>query len=222
MRTNLALVALAAAVIVATALPAHSQQARSGLTGLVLDPGGLAVPGVNVTILNVNTGLSRSTVTSTNGRYIFNGMQPGSYRLTFFLASFKTVNREDVELSVGQELTINVALELGGVEETVTVTGETPMLELKSKEIGGVIGEDAFEQLPTQNRSFVMFAALMPGVIPNPQTGSTASDSIFVNGQDDNNNAFYIDGAENSDDVIGARAGAKRVPRSRRSRSSRF
>ena len=85
MRTNLALVALAVAVVVATALPAHSQQARSGLTGVVLDPGGLALPGVNVTILNVDTGSSRNTVTSTTGRYIFNGMQPGNYRLTFAL-----------------------------------------------------------------------------------------------------------------------------------------
>lgn len=208
MRTKLALIALATALVVA-AVPAHAQQARSGLTGVVSDPGGLPLPGVTVTALDVGTGISRTSVTSSTGRYIFNSLQPGNYRLTFELASFKTLNRENVDLSVGQQLTIDVALELGGVEETITVTGETPMLELKSKEVGGVIDEDAFEQLPTQNRSFVMFAGYMPGVVPNPQTGSTAADSIFVNGQDDNNNAFYVDGAENSDDVIGARAGAQ-------------
>ncbi len=209
MKTKVLKLALAVAVVVLTAALAHAQQARSGLTGVVLDPGGLALPGVTVTATNVDTGIARTSVTTATGRYIFNSMASANYTLRFELASFKTLNREGVVLSVGQQLTIDVTLDLGGVEETVTVTGETPMLELKSKEVGGVIGEDAFEQLPTQNRSFVMFAAYMPGVVPNPQTGSTASDSIFVNGQDDNNNAFYVDGAENSDDVIGARAGAQ-------------
>jgi outer membrane receptor protein involved in Fe transport len=66
-----------------------------------------------------------------------------------------------------------------------------------------------FEDLPSQNRSFALFAALLPGVVPSPTTESTSADAIFVNGQDDNNNSFYVDGADNDDDVIGARAGAQ-------------
>jgi outer membrane receptor protein involved in Fe transport len=187
----------------------HAQQARSALSGVVYDPAGLALPGVTITIRNVSTGITRVTLTGETGRYIFNSVTPSVYEVTFTLPSFKTIRREGVELLVGQEVVLNVTMELGGVEETVTVTGETPMLDLKSKELGGNVGSEDFSTLPTQNRSFVMFASLLPGVVPNPSTESTASDSLFINGQDDNNNGFYVDGADNSDDVIGARAGAQ-------------
>jgi outer membrane receptor protein involved in Fe transport len=198
---------LAAVLSLATA--AFTQQARSALSGIVVDPAGLPLPGVTVSVRNVATGISRETVTAETGRFVFNSVTPGTYDATFALASFKTLRREAIELAVGQEVTLNIALELGGVEETVTVTGETPMLDLKSKELGGNVNTDDFSTLPTQNRSFVMFASLLPGVVPNPSTESTASDSLFINGQDDNNNGFYVDGADNSDDVIGARAGAQ-------------
>jgi outer membrane receptor protein involved in Fe transport len=188
---------------------ALAQQARSSLSGVVLDPSGLPLPGVTITARNVATGITRETLTAEGGRFVFNSLIPGVYDVTFALPSFKTLRREGVELLVGQEVTLNTTLELGGVEETVTVTGETPLLDLKSKELGGNVNTEDFSTLPTQNRSFVMFASLLPGVVPDPSTESTASDSLFINGQDDNNNGFYVDGADNSDDVIGARAGAQ-------------
>ena len=209
MKKFLVPVALAVAVVVSLATSAQAQQARAALGGVVVDPEGLLLPGVTVTALNDAMGISRDTVTAATGRFIFNSLTPGTYRVTFTLSSFKTLVRSGVELNVGQEVTLNIALELGGVEETITVTAETPMVEVKSKELGATVTAEAFATLPTQNRSFVMFAAFTPGVVPAPDTQSTASDSLFINGQDDNDNAFYIDGAENSDDVIGARAGAQ-------------
>lgn len=209
MKRWLILVCLAAALIVSQGPPLQAQQARSGLSGVVVDPDGLPLPGVTVTVLNVATGITRQTTTATTGRFVFNSLQPGTYTVTFELASFKILRREGVDLRVGQEVSLTTALELGGVEETLTVTAETPMVELKSKELGGTVTSDDFSKLPTQNRSFVMFAAYLPGVVPDPSTESTASDSLYVNGQDDNNNAFYVDGANNDDDVIGARAGAQ-------------
>jgi outer membrane receptor protein involved in Fe transport len=209
MRKFAFLVVLAVAVAMSLATPAPAQQARAALSGVVVDPEGLLLPGVTVTALNDASGITRDTVTAATGRFIFNSLTPGTYTVTFTLASFKTLQRSGVELNVGQEVTLNIAMELGGVEETITVTAETPMVEVKSKELGATVTADAFATLPTQNRSFVMFAAFVPGVSPNPSTESTASDSLYINGQDDNDNAFYVDGAENSDDVIGARAGAQ-------------
>ena len=209
MKTFLSIPCLVLAFALALAPAAYAQQARSGLSGVVVDPAGLPLPGVSVTARNVATGITRDTVTAATGRYVFNSLAPDVYDVTFALTSFKTLLREGLVLPVGLEITVNVALELGGVEETVTVTGESPMLDLKSKELGGNVDTDDFSTLPTQNRSFVMFASLMPGVVPAPDTQSTASDSLFINGQDDNNNGFYVDGADNSDDVIGARAGAQ-------------
>ena len=112
-------------------------------------------------------------------------------------------------LAIGADSELNGTLQLGGVTETVTVTGESPLVDVASKEVGGNLTAEDFVSLPTQGRSFVMFAGLLPGVQVSPDSESTASDSIFVNGMDDNSNSFNIDGANNDDDVIGATAGAQ-------------
>ena len=200
---------LAVAVVFSMATPAQAQFARAELTGTVMDPEGLVLPGAAVTVTNEGTGISRTTVTGENGKYVLQGLTPSTYTLEVTMDAFKSYRREGVILAVGQNITLDVQLELGGIEETVTVTAESPIVELTSKEVGAAVNDDDFTQLPTQNRSFVMFASLAPGVIPNPSTESTASDSLFINGQDDNNNSFNVDGANNDDDVIGARAGAQ-------------
>jgi outer membrane receptor protein involved in Fe transport len=197
-------VTLAAAV-----QPAEAQFALSSLTGVVTDLDGAGLPGVTVTIRNQATGLVRTTVSAENGRYALTGIQPGVYEASFALDGFRTAESRDVALRVGQEARLDVSLQPGEFEESITVTGENPVIELTTKEIGGTLTAQEFEDLPSQNRSFALFAALLPGVTPAPSTESTSSDTIFVNGQDDNNNSFNVDGANNDDDVIGARAGAQ-------------
>ncbi len=203
------LIFLAVAISFSFVTPVEAQFARAELSGTVTDPEGLILPGATVTVTNEGTGIARTTVTAENGKYILPGLTPSTYTLVVYMDAFKTYRREGLILQVGQNITLDVQLELGGIEETVTVTAESPIVELTSKEVGAAVTDDDFTQLPTQNRSFVMFASLAPGVIPNPSTESTASDSLFINGQDDNNNSFNVDGANNDDDVIGARAGAQ-------------
>ena len=205
LRTSLVVGALA--LMLAT--PMAAQFANANLAGTVVSIDGTALPGVTVTATNEATGISRVTVTAANGAYRISGLKPGTYTLTFQLDGFRTTERTGVGLRVGRETRANVTLELGTVEETISVTSEAPMVEVTSKEIGGTLTTEEFEALPTQNRSALLFASLMPGVIPDASTESTASDALFINGQDDNNNNFNIDGANNDDDVIGARAGAQ-------------
>lgn len=198
-----------AAVALSLAAPAEAQFARSSLRGDVTDPDGAALPGVTVVVVNEGSGYSRQTVTSASGGYDFNGLTPGVYTVTFTLQGFDTREQAGVRLAVGTEGRLSMAMTLGSVSETVTVTAETPLVETTAKEVGGQIDTQQFAALPTQNRSFVMFARLLPGVNASPSTESTASDSLFINGQDDNNNSFNVDGANNDDDAIGARAGAQ-------------
>lgn len=198
-----------AAVALAFATPAEAQFARASLRGTVADPDGAPLPGVTVAVRNEDSGYSRQTVTGVTGTYDFNGLTPGTYTVTFTLQGFNTQEQEGVRLAVGSEGTLDMTMELGGIEETVTVTANTPLVETTAKEVGGQIDAEQFESLPSQNRSFVMFGRLLPGVNANPSTESTASDSLFINGQDDNNNSFNVDGANNDDDAIGARAGAQ-------------
>ena len=189
--------------------PLAGQFANADLAGTVHGPDGAALPAVHVEVTNEASGLVRSTETAANGSYALHGLKPGTYTVAFSLDGFRTLERTGAELRVGQETRLDAALELGEVEEAITVAGEAPLVESSSKEIGGTLTSVEFQELPTQNRSFALFAALLPGVQPAPSTESTSSDTLFVNGQDDNNNSFSVDGADNDDDVIGARAGAQ-------------
>jgi outer membrane receptor protein involved in Fe transport len=191
------------------AVPASSQFANADLAGTASDADGAVLPGVTVTATNQASGLSRTTLSAANGAYSINGLKPGDYSVSFELDGFQSVAKTGVGLRVGQETRLDASLEVGTIEEAITVTSAAPVVEVTSKEIGGTLTAQDFESLPTQNRSALLFASLMPGVVPATSTESTASDTIFVNGQDDNDNSFNIDGANNDDDVIGARAGAQ-------------
>ena len=206
---RIAILALTLGLALTLATPAYAQFARARLGGQVTDPDGAPLPGVTVVATNETNGQVRTAVTGATGRYTFNGMNAATYTLRFELQGFQTDERTGVQLLVGSVPELNSTMQLSGVAETVTVTGSSPIIETNSKQVGGNVTAEEFTTLPTQNRSFVMFASLMPGVIPNPSSESTASDSLYINGQDDNNNSFNVDGADNSDDVIGARAGAQ-------------
>jgi outer membrane receptor protein involved in Fe transport len=191
------------------AFQAGAQFANSSISGTVTGADGAGLPGVTVTVRNQASGLVRTSVTAENGTYAISGIKPGVYEVTFDLEGFPAVSHRDVELRVGQETRLGATLKLEQIEEAITVTGEAPIVETTTKEIGGTLTTQEFQDLPTQNRSFALFAALLPGVTPVPSTESTSADAIFANGQDDNNNSFNVDGANNDDDVIGARAGAQ-------------
>ena len=206
---RLALFTMAVALTLAFVVPAQAQFARASIEGTVTDPDGAGLPGVTVTAVNESSGFERIAVTAANGSYFMSGMQPGMYTVTFNLQGFQSFERQNAQLLVGQTATLNATMQLGSIEETITVTAQTPLVEVTSKEVGDSVTAAEFEDLPSQNRSFVMFARLLPGVNASPSTESTASDALFVNGQDDNNNSFNVDGAANDDDVIGARAGAQ-------------
>ena len=100
-------------------------------------------------------------------------------------------------------------LSVGQLAETVTITAETPLVDLTSKEIGGNVTNREVTMLPSINGNFVGVVALLPGVISNVSTESFGSDAISANGLDSRNNNFMLDGANNNDDVIGQRAGSQ-------------
>ena len=193
----------------AFALPAEAQFARSELKGAVLDPDGIALPGVTVVARNEANGSTRTVVTAINGSYLFQGMTPGTYTVTFSLTGFSTIEHPGTLLGVGQEPELNITMALGSIEETLTVTAVSPMVEVASKEVGGSLTANEIENLPSINRSFIMFASLLPGVHARLGTTTTSADVMFVNGQDDTSNQFNIDGAANDDDFNGGNAGGQ-------------
>jgi hypothetical protein len=195
--------------LLAYALPASGQQGTAEVRGRVVDAQDAVLPGVSVMVRNQDTGMFRQGVSTTDGTYFLSGVTPGTYELTAELTGFKKYARPNVRLEVGRTATLDVQLEVGGLEEQMTVTAEAPLVDVTSKEVGGHITARELTDLPTVNRNFIGFIGLLPGVIANISTESFGSDAVSVNGQDSRNNNYLIDGANNNDDVIGQRAGTQ-------------
>ncbi len=193
--------------LAATSLVA--QQGSAELRGRVSDEQGAALPGATVVIKHQESGIYRQANTTTDGSYYMAGVTPGPYELTVELTGFKRVSRRDVRLEVGKTTTIDLALQVGGLQEELTVTAESPIVDITSKEVGGHITDRELTDLPSINRNYIGFIGLLPGVIPNISTESFGSDSVSVNGQDSRNNNYLLDGGNNNDDVIGQRAGTQ-------------
>jgi hypothetical protein len=188
---------------------AAAQQGSAELRGRVTDAQGGAVPGATVTVRNQESGMFRQVVSSADGSYFISGVTPGTYELTTELSGFKKYSRRDLRLEIGKTTTLDIRLELGTVQEEVTVSAESPLVDVTSTEVGGRIDSRELTDLPSVNRNFIGFIGLLPGVIPNISTESFGSDSVNVNGQDSRNNNYMLDGANNNDDVIGQRAGTQ-------------
>jgi hypothetical protein len=186
---------------------AGAQQGTSEVRGRVVDAQASTMPGVTVTIRNQDTGMVRETVSGDSGAFIASALVPGRYEVSAALQGFKTFKRGDLQLEVGRTATIDVTMEVGGMEETLTVTAATPLVDVTSKEIGGNITTETLVQLPSVNGNFIGFIGLLPGIVPSISTESFGSDAISVNGQDPRNNNYTVDGGNNNDDVIGQRAG---------------
>lgn len=188
----------------------NAQEGTATIRGTIADANGAVLPGAAVSISNQETGLNRRTATTTdNGEYVFTSLTPGLYRLTVEANGFKTTNRENILVAVGETKELKISLEVGAANESISISSEPPIIATTSKEIGGNINQRELIELPSINRNFIGFVGLLPGVVPSISTESFGSDSVSVNGQDPRYNNFLLDGANNNDDVIGQRAGAQ-------------
>ena len=129
-----------------------SAQATAQINGTVRDGGGLALPGVTVTVTNTDTGLTRTVVTNETGSYILQNLPVGPYRFEASLGGFRTHVQTGIVLQVGSNPTLAVVLELGQLEETVTVQGSAALVETRNPGIGQVITNEQVLELPLNGR----------------------------------------------------------------------
>src|ERR1051325_5058145 len=128
------LAALVVAVQFFHAVPARAQAASAAITGTIADTQGGVLPGVTVTSTNADSGTVRTTVTEADGKYRIPGLAPGRYNLTEELPGFQTVAVKDIVLVINQEYTRDFQLGLSTLQESVTVTGEAPIVEATKTE----------------------------------------------------------------------------------------
>src|SRR5881396_1436148 len=121
------IVTLVLAITAPTA--AHAQAVKGSLVGNVTDASGLVLPGVNVTITEVNTNISYSAITNESGNYVFSNLKDGTYRVSGELSGFRRVVRDGVDVPVNATVRVDLKLEVGALEESITVVGESPLLQ---------------------------------------------------------------------------------------------
>src|SRR5947199_1137161 len=147
------------------AAPSVAQQSTAEIRGRVLDPQQAAVPGVTVRVTNQETGTFRETLSNADGAYFIAALAPGSYALIAEAPGFKKYSRKDVRLDLGHTTTVDLQLEIGNVAEEFTVTAETPLVDLTSKQVGGNIKSRELVSLPAINGNLAGVIALLPGIV---------------------------------------------------------
>src|SRR6058998_2854747 len=185
------------ALAVLCLLPSAAQ-AQSAFTGVVKDPSGAVLPGVTVEAASpVLIEKVRSTASDDQGRYNIVDLRPGVYTVSFTLPGFSTFKRDGVELPANFTATINAELRVGALEETVTVTGASPVVDVKSTQKTTVLSRDLLDSIPT-GRNYAGLASLMPGVrMSNTDVGGNQQmEQIYmtVHGSRQTDTTLQVDG----------------------------
>ena len=169
------LAALLAAIL---GVSAWAQVATGSVAGTIVDSTGAAVPAAKVVATNVASGARIETTSSEAGLYVFATLPPAMYTITVEKPGFKTLNRQDLEVRVAQRTDLNLQLEVGDTQQTVTVTAETPLLETSTSERGSNISQSFMSNLPLFSggirnpRGFVNY---MAGVTNNGEQSVSGS-----------------------------------------------
>ncbi len=184
------------------ALPAVAQLPTGTILGTVKDSTGATVPGATITILNVDTGASRTIMSAGDGNFNVPELPTGHYEVKAEHEGFKVVNRRGITLDVADQAVINFTLEVGSTTQQVVVTGEAPIVNTQDATLGGLVNEQYMTDLPVNGRNYVDLSLIEPGVNQdkNSATGpggssSTPYASFSVNGAGPRSNLFTLDGA---------------------------
>ena len=191
------------ALLCFASLGAHAQVSAS-LSGRVTDPTGAVVSGATVTAENVDTGLSRTAITDQAGRYELVALPVGQYQVRAAKMGFAERVRTGISLVVGQDATVDLNLQIGNVQEHVTVAGDAPIVNATTQDISGLVGEKEVKELPLNGRSYDLLVTLNPGIVNFTweKTGgigvsnSTTGNNFAVSGNRPQQNLFLLNGVE--------------------------
>lgn len=182
-----------------------AQTSTGSISGLVEDESGAVVPGANVIIKNVETGISRAAVTDAAGRYRVPGLIPDHYEVQVTSEGFETAIRKGLQLTVGSDLEINIVLKVGQVSQTTVVTAEASLVETMTGTLSGLVDDKAVRDLPLNGRSFDQLIGLQSSAAVVRLSAKTSAlggkmTTYSVNGAREQANSFFMDGTE----VVGA------------------
>ncbi len=179
--------------------PAAAQQFTGGVRGAVRDANGV-VPGVAVTLTNEATNVSREVVTNDVGQYNFPAVPPGTYTLKVQLAGFKTYESKGLNVGTQQFVTLDVTLDVGAIEENVTVTGQSPLIDTATASTGAVLDKATLDALPAPGRNAFLIGITVPTFTPtgdpqfNRQQDQSNASIVSLGGGGLRANNYIVDG----------------------------
>ncbi len=203
---SIVFIALVTVLTLVTGIPAIAQLSTASINGVVRDVTGAVIPTAELTLDNVETGVSRRAVSNAVGNYAFLNLTPGIYTLQVSKEGFNTGAAEPFTLAVNQTATFDLTLEVGAVTETVTVEAIGAQVQSSTSELGTVVGQQQVVDLPLNGRNFTQLLTLTPGASPVSTAqnrggfGSSATGSFSypsINGQTNRSNLFLTDGVSN-------------------------
>lgn len=197
MRTWLVCIAALAVLFALGTESAYAQNAQ--IIGTVKDQTGAIVPGATVTARNQETGLTRTDVTNQTGNFRLPVLPPGTYKVTVELSGFTTETRPDILLVIEQTAIINFTLKPATVAETVTVTGESPIVDTTRSDVSTSVSTDQIQHLPVASRRWIDLAMLVPGTSQDNIRGFFyRGNANLGGGLREYSNMFVVDGVNNT------------------------
>ena len=160
---------------------AFAQAGRGSVSGLVTDPAGAVIAGAKVTLLNRANGVEQHSVTNGQGLYTFISLNPGVYKVTASESGFESVAQDNVNVTVDQMSTVNIALRVGAVTDTVTVTEGVDLMETSNSTVGQLISPETIDRVPMLTRDVYELIQLSGGVTPVNGSPNSSQSSVVQN-----------------------------------------
>jgi outer membrane receptor protein involved in Fe transport len=180
------------------AVPVIAQVATGNISGYVRDSSGAIVPNATVTAKMVQQEVVRTTKTDTQGFYSLPALPPGEYEMTFELTGFQKQLQTGLQLTVGQNLRVDATLQIGSVQNEVTVGAQAPLVDTTAATMSGLIDDQRVQDLPLNGRNVIGLAAILPGVLsvnaPQAMGDARGGPTMDVNGGRANMNLFTLNG----------------------------
>lgn len=185
------------------------QSVTATLVGTVQDETGAIITGAKLTLVQKATQSTRTAESDNSGNYVFNLLRPGAYALTASKDGFKRAVVDDIPLQVDQTARVDIALPIGSVTESLSVTATTPLVSSETSSIGQVVSERQIQELPLNGRSFYSLVLLAPGTTPtmprsfiagsHPIPGQLTVPAFYVGGAREKSNGYLVDGVDAQD-----------------------
>ena len=192
-------------IFLALTLPLAAQEFRGTISGAVTDPTGSVIPGVAVTVKETHTNTRIETVSEKTGQFNALFLLPGDYDITAKATGFKEFIRRNVHVGAGENLVIDVTLQVGDASQTIEVTSEAPLVNNENASVGGAITTKEVEDMPLNGGSALQLAQLQIGVISSPFNSSStvvqtydSSNNFSIGGTPTQSSEMLLNGAPNA------------------------